>query len=1366
MCRYATTPTDRLRRPLARFSSPQTLQECYDSVGSAANHWLDVCYNQGHDLEDEDVFELISENKSMSDTLESYGDRKSTSIQTAKRLGEFLGEEMVKDKGLSVKFIITKKPLGAPTSERAVPVAIFSAEDAIKKSYLRKWLKDSSLADFDVRSLLDWEYYIGRLGAAIQKIITIPAAFQKIRNPVTRVPHPDWLMKRVKAMDDTHKQTRLASYFTTKAGGAASAMASSDMEDIGASASQFTNPLKPRFATVKRRLEIKAAAVAVEDDEEEKKDADRMDIDGEERKSGAEDDESDQKEVVKKSKRSSVHGGVMVAAGTGMLEADPLNDSNSSNDSAPGSSKRTRRIVQLDDDGEPIPFDDAEDDENDEEGVAPLDAEGDHRMSERPSNSDLLDKIIDVSALSPEQFSPSKRPGHSTPHAGKSRARARLDFSGGASPSSRTPSGRVETLTCEEQPTDANFADWMKSLKSTFTKINKGKREARRKVKELEAGVSKGERVTLDSTGLSGFLRKQTLAVRASYWQIVQMFEDDVVPGMFRVWVVLDSGMLKQMVVHVPRVIFVNARSEIPDNGRKIQRLLPRGRPCLNLYEVSMSEGEYRANEKEFHSSLQNRHEIEGVYETQVPLLFKLIMEVGCVCKVDARVPAPAPNEHTLAQLVYKTTAECPYLSPALVSLRKIYLYHSTADSKRGIFGVFIEGQKQIQVVAVNGFPNELEKANLKRVLTECVEAAKQAGVGATQDGSENGAVSSSQVKTPSTNSVFAPVRTVKTLQQGFDAVNEILRDFRSANSSPAVVLAQTAGLSMQTLYAKLSVLKNDFPVVMLTANLSDNLYPSAPLPWYSRAAQWMIERYVAHPQWWIDQLHFCRYAHVPIGNMESDCPAYISDLFFARALKHSGHLLWMSKGPRPDLGGLEEDENYFADEHVNPEASKPGVYRKVCMEIDIGQLAVNAIVQQNLIEEMEGNLSLSAASASAAPTGADAELISLRSLQEGSTSCRDAFRVLKNCVGNWLSDTLANHNEDADMLLRHFYRWLRSPSSKLYDGALHRFVHALMKKILAQLLARFRKLGSVVIYANQNKVIIATGKPSIPHALAYTQYILKTIQDRPLFQMLKLEASRAWETFAFMDPANFGGLLTSGQGEEGEEGSKVVRRLPDGREREVELEMRWNICDYLPRGLVQDHFIECIAEFLCQPSEVRLEAMERIRARVEQADDIPTSQVTSALQVATEKEEEAIQSLISQRIETSFAQQVFGFVQDILKDDRMKGDERAGDSAAVQFPILCGSHLPLHNPALEFVKSVCAVMSLDAELRGSVRKVRESLMKMVGTKSFSAQADFINPCLTFILPDVIWSVRRLLEGESFSTSHVLTFWCFPRFCL
>lgn len=37
------------------------------------------------------------------------------------------------------------------------------------------------MEDFDIRSLLDWEYYLERLGKCIQKIITIPAALQKVK---------------------------------------------------------------------------------------------------------------------------------------------------------------------------------------------------------------------------------------------------------------------------------------------------------------------------------------------------------------------------------------------------------------------------------------------------------------------------------------------------------------------------------------------------------------------------------------------------------------------------------------------------------------------------------------------------------------------------------------------------------------------------------------------------------------------------------------------------------------------------------------------------------------------------------------------------------------------------------------------------------------------------------------------------------------------------------------------------------------------------------------------------------------------------------------------------------------------------------
>ena len=50
----------------------------------------------------------------------------------------------------------------------------------------------------DLRAIIDWNYYKERLGSAIMKIITIPAAMQRVPNPVPRVKHPDWLTKRVR----------------------------------------------------------------------------------------------------------------------------------------------------------------------------------------------------------------------------------------------------------------------------------------------------------------------------------------------------------------------------------------------------------------------------------------------------------------------------------------------------------------------------------------------------------------------------------------------------------------------------------------------------------------------------------------------------------------------------------------------------------------------------------------------------------------------------------------------------------------------------------------------------------------------------------------------------------------------------------------------------------------------------------------------------------------------------------------------------------------------------------------------------------------------------------------------------------------
>ena len=89
------------------FLNGSTLEECYHSVARVADYWLDVLYSQvcvkykcdqstavtrsllqAENMPDSELFELISENRSMSKKLEDYGEQKSTSISTAKRLAE------------------------------------------------------------------------------------------------------------------------------------------------------------------------------------------------------------------------------------------------------------------------------------------------------------------------------------------------------------------------------------------------------------------------------------------------------------------------------------------------------------------------------------------------------------------------------------------------------------------------------------------------------------------------------------------------------------------------------------------------------------------------------------------------------------------------------------------------------------------------------------------------------------------------------------------------------------------------------------------------------------------------------------------------------------------------------------------------------------------------------------------------------------------------------------------------------------------------------------------------------------------------------------------------------------------------------
>ncbi|KAL0248806.1 hypothetical protein GEMRC1_004040 [Eukaryota sp. GEM-RC1] len=193
------------------FLEGTTTEECYKAVGEVANSWLDILHTKGANISDEQVIELLSESKNMSKSLHEYGDQKSAAITTAKKLADFLGPSIIEDSSLTCKFFISRFPGELPVAERAVPIVILSAEPALQREFLRRWC--GVLSSYEIKFLIDWDYYFDRFSATVRRIITIPAALQGVSNPCPLVAHPLWLTKMLSEKRKSKGIVKISSFF-------------------------------------------------------------------------------------------------------------------------------------------------------------------------------------------------------------------------------------------------------------------------------------------------------------------------------------------------------------------------------------------------------------------------------------------------------------------------------------------------------------------------------------------------------------------------------------------------------------------------------------------------------------------------------------------------------------------------------------------------------------------------------------------------------------------------------------------------------------------------------------------------------------------------------------------------------------------------------------------------------------------------------------------------------------------------------------------------------------------------------------------------------------------------------------------------
>uniref|UniRef100_A0ACD5XVC0 Uncharacterized protein n=1 Tax=Avena sativa TaxID=4498 RepID=A0ACD5XVC0_AVESA len=783
----------------------------------------------------------------------------------------------------------------------------------------------------------------------------------------------------------------------------------------------------------------------------------------------------------------------------------------------------------------------------------------------------------------------------------------------------------------------------------------------------------------------STFFQKQELSLFRSHWQIIQL-APSTLPGRFFAWVVADGIMFK-IPVQVPRVFYLNSKAPVTDEfpGRRVKKILPHGRPSFNLIEVVTSEEQFRAEGKKLAAHLAEP-DVEGIYETKIPLELNAILQIGCVCKVDKSAKKRSIQEGwDLAELQMKTTAECSYLEQ---TVSFFYLYHSLSEG-RAVYVMYFPTSSRIQAVVVNPFRNkELSPAYLEKQFRDAC-----------------------QTPVPLHENLTFHVDYHASPDAGSKFVQRILLEYRQQYPGPVIGIIECPKL--RAIRESVRAI-DDFPCVTIPCNARDNNYQA--LGWQATAGRTSMQRCAASTQWFNERISLARYAHVPLGNFELDWLLFTADVFFSRALHDQQQVLWISDDGIPDLGGTYEGDTCFADEVIQPALTYPGAYRRVSVELKIHHLAVNSLIKSSQVDEMEGGSIGSFEND--VPHGPNATEIDFND----ASLCLPAFQVLKQLIQRCISDAVSSGNVFADAILQHLYRWLCSPRSKLHDPALHRLLHNVMKKVFALLLTEFRKLGANVIFANFSKIIIDTGKVDLPSARAYCDSLLKTLQTRDLFEWIELEPLHYWHSLLFMDQYNYGGIQAKTQ--------IVTSADSSDGDNDIDIVSSWNIAEYLPKA-TQDHFVLIVSEFLYVPWKYM---KEQVACRATIRDD--TSCTPSITIMAAENLEGQVVDYLRAQIGTYFAEKLLTIVSDILLHFKGKGKSESAESANRE----PDPHTHKGDAALEFIKHICAVLALDQNVQHDILRMRKNLLKLVRVKEFAPEAQFQDPCASFTLPNVICS--------------------------
>ena len=980
------------------------------------------------------------------------------------------------------------------------------------------------------------------------------------------------------------------------------------------------------------------------------------------------------------------------------------------------------------------------------------------------------------------------------------------EIASGGKPSS--PSGTVSRnvrrrpVIEAEQPkgpriklSEDNFGSWLKHKKGAWKEARKERRDAGR---GDTGAIVKRQR---KNANLESFVRDAAKTLAEKEWHILEIREmtgyDSTTQsqmqgsGEFVVWALIGNDSLQKIHVTVPRTVYIStvvpvvADMSFFQEFRQVDRHLPHNKRSKYVYEVTMPEHVYKANEWLHKITPKSKTDsdvqiFESIYESSTPLSGRILAQLGSVVRL---TPAAARgkfrkkfNIEDLCRLEKPNDGE--YLNK-LASYRRIFLYTRIHQStKTGVVVVYTiergsgafrvnEGHEDDSIEEDPTRPFQSAKGTFD-VTAHChVWIIKPGSKGKSQRAQTQHNISTKQCdslfsqlletlhESAGDDSDYTCVSSGSEIQisslnfekdeaMAYSGANDVINTFAKTGTGATVLLVNSSKPTSQlrrhfTTFSSHPVVSMPFPP---GPSHNPKLSTLPALGWEQPAVQLSLEAYlfmsvVSFPK----RVSYARYGHIPLGNLGDDENTAVFDVGMMRMIEKNLAVSWANTMPgRPDLGvehvpsseggqfPLSVGElNSFTQDDIwgdDNELVSPVVRKPGTYRSICVDVDIQDLAIAALTDAPDTPTSLGGAgpsSPNSVAAFASSEFGKVSVPLGDEMSTSVSLPMLRSLVAIWLRDAFNSNSLVADELLHHVYRLVSSPEALLHDPALHRIVHSLMKSAFLRLLAELQRLGCTVVHASIHRITVATNKLQLGDAEEFINFVIATARNRAAAET---DHGDALSKITFR-PRQFHSHFVFL--DEYNFGTMHLERVPlDSVDAESDVVLQRDdtnavVATVLSAWSIMDYF----------GSEMAQEYFRIIIGRFSKdpmKKQIAFMESYEGLPIAGMGDSDT--QLVEYRkkmISKNFASYLTRAVSEIAKD--------GFDESTI--PRHISSHFKPVSPVLEFIKSVATVLELDADVDAQVQVLKRSLLAQVGVAEYSKHAQWKNPAPSLILPDV-----------------------------